>query len=157
MSVPAHAWRTAKQLLALKRIGCVHSVRPDHTVIQALRTMCDANTGAVLVMEPAGSRQKLVGILSERDYARKVILVGRASSTSKVADIMTKDVITAKPSLDATECMNIVLQKRIRHLPIVDENGDVQGVLSIGDLLREVVENQANVIAQMTAFIEGHR
>eukprot|EP01013_Petalomonas_cantuscygni_P008015 TRINITY_DN20727_c0_g1_i1.p1 TRINITY_DN20727_c0_g1~~TRINITY_DN20727_c0_g1_i1.p1 ORF type:complete len:157 (-),score=16.42 TRINITY_DN20727_c0_g1_i1:869-1339(-) len=149
-------WRTARQLLTLKRIGGIHHVTPNSTVFQALETMCRANVGAVLVLDEgsAKSKGKIVGILSERDYARKVVLAGRSSSNTKVEEIMTKEVVTASPSASATSCMNVVLTRHIRHLPVVDEDGAVQGVLSIGDLLREVVEHQAELIAQMTNFIE---
>jgi CBS domain-containing protein len=117
-------------------------------VIEAIRLMADKGIGAVLVMD--GPR--LVGIVSERDYARKVVLRDRASSTTSVADIMSTQVVTVSPSDTVERCMQLMTDGRFRHLPVVD-NGRVQGVISIGDLVKAVIENQQRDIDQLQRYI----
>ena len=141
--------RAVSQLLDDKGREIV-SIAPGDSVIEALRRMAQHGVGALLVME--GSR--LVGVVSERDYARKVILQGRSSSNSTVADIMTSDVKTVGPDDRVKRCMEIMTEGRFRHLPVVD--GDtVLGVLSIGDLLKVVIEDQREEISQLQQYIAG--
>lgn len=141
--------RTVRQLLESKSPD-IHSISPDVPVIEAIRLMAEKGVGAVLVMQGA----KLVGILSERDYARKIVLAGRSSKETPVRDIMTTDVITVSPDDNAQTCMQTVTRNRIRHLPVV-ENGQVQGVISIGDLLAAVIEQQQHELDQLQRYISG--
>lgn len=126
----------------------VFSVRPDDTVYHALRIMAGRNIGAVLVM----SDEELHGILSERDYARKGILAGHASKDTLVSDIMTSHVITVPPTATVDQCMALMTDKRVRHLPVVHESR-VVGVISIGDVVRAVVEEQQFTIDALQTYI----
>jgi len=126
----------------------VFAIGPDVPVIEAVRLMAEKGIGAVLVMQ--GGR--LAGILSERDYARKVVLQGRASSDTPVRDIMTADVVSVGIDDTAERCMQIVTESRIRHLPVVD-NGAVLGVVSIGDLVKAVIEDQQHELDQLQRYI----
>ncbi|PPT94745.1 CBS domain-containing protein [Xanthomonas arboricola] len=139
--------QTVRQLLGTKQVE-VFAVAADAAVIEAIRLMADKGIGAVLVMD--GPR--LVGIVSERDYARKVVLRDRASSTTSVADIMSAQVVTVSPSDTVERCMQLMTDGRFRHLPVVD-NGRVQGVISIGDLVKAVIENQQRDIDQLQRYI----
>jgi CBS domain-containing protein len=140
---------SVQQLLDRKPKG-VFSVKPDDPVIEAIRKMAEHHVGALLVM----SGDKLAGIVSERDYARKVVLLGRSSTETPVADIMTARVITVTGKQDAHDCMRLMTDKRIRHLPVV--SGDrVIGVVSIGDLVRAVIEEQERTIADLETYIRG--
>ncbi len=140
---------SVQQLLEQKPKG-IYSVQPDDPVITAIRKMAEHHVGALLVM----TGDKLVGIVSERDYARKVVLLGRSSTETRVAEIMTSKVITVTPRQDANDCMRLMTDKRIRHLPVV--NGErVVGVLSIGDLVRAVIEEQERTIADLETYIHG--
>ena len=140
---------SVQQLLDQKPKG-VHSVQPDEPVITAIRKMAEHHIGALLVM----TGDKLVGIVSERDYARKVVLLGRSSTDTRVADIMTSKVITVIPQQDVHDCMRLMTDKRIRHLPVM--HGDrVIGILSIGDLVRAVIEEQERTIADLETYIRG--
>ncbi|NIJ75777.1 CBS domain-containing protein [Xanthomonas campestris] len=139
--------QTVRQLLGTKQVE-VFAVAADAAVIEAIRLMAEKGIGAVLVMD--GPR--LVGIVSERDYARKVVLRDRASSTSSVADIMSTQVVTVSPSDTVERCMQLMTDGRFRHLPVVD-NGRVQGVMSIGDLVKAVIENQQRDIDQLQRYI----
>jgi CBS domain-containing protein len=126
----------------------IHSVPPDAPVLEAIRLMAEHGVGALLVMQGA----KLEGIVSERDYARKVILKGRSSSDTPVRQIMTAEVITVDPGNSAQQCMKIMTDRRVRHLPVVD-GGRVVGMLSIGDLVRAVLAEQAQTIEQLENYI----
>ena len=138
---------TVAQLLAHKRQG-IHSIAPDAPVLEAIRLMAEHGIGALLVMQ--GDR--LEGIVSERDYARKVILKGRSAGDTPVRQIMTGDVITVEPGFSAQQCMQIMTDRRVRHLPVV-ENSRVLGMLSIGDLVRSVLAEQAQTIEQLEQYI----
>jgi len=140
---------TAAQLLGRKPQG-IHSIAPDAPVLEAIRQMAEYGIGALLVMQG----ERLAGIVSERDYARKVILRGRSSNDTPVSQIMTADVITVEPALTAQSCMQIMTEKRVRHLPVVD-GGRVVGVLSIGDLVRAVLAEQAQTIEQLEHYIHS--
>ena len=139
--------RTVRQLLETKSPE-VFSIAPDAPVIDAIRLMAERRIGALLVME--GPR--LAGILSERDYARKVVLQGRSSRDTPVRDIMTAEVVTVAPGDSIDHCMQLVTDRRIRHLPVVD-GGAVVGVLSIGDLVKTVIELQRRDIDQLQRYI----
>ncbi|HMN35744.1 MAG: CBS domain-containing protein [Chiayiivirga sp.] len=141
--------RTVRQLLESKSPD-IHSISPDVPVIDAIRLMAEKGVGAVLVMQG----EALVGILSERDYARKIVLAGLSSKQTPVRDIMTSKLITVSPDDDAQTCMQTVTRNRIRHLPVV-ENGRVQGVISIGDLLAAVIEQQQHELDQLQRYITG--
>ncbi|MBV6814860.1 CBS domain-containing protein [Xanthomonas campestris pv. passiflorae] len=139
--------QTVRQLLGTKQVE-VFAVAADAAVIEAIRLMAEKAIGAVLVMD--GSR--LVGIVSERDYARKVVLRDRSSSTTSVAEIMSAQVVTVSPSDTVERCMQLMTDGRFRHLPVV-ENGRVQGVISIGDLVKAVIEAQRQDIDQLQRYI----
>jgi CBS domain-containing protein len=138
---------TLRQLLGSKTPE-VYAVAPGDSVIDAIRLMAEKGVGAVLVMEGA----RLVGIVSERDYARKIVLHGRSSSDTAVGDIMTADVITVGPQHTVEHCMQVVTEHRIRHLPVV-EGGEVIGVISIGDLVKAVIEDQKAQLDELQRYI----
>ncbi len=140
---------TAHDILRLKG-HTVHSVRPNDTVLAALGVMAEHDIGAVLVLDG----DALVGILTERDYARKVALVGRASKDSPVSAIMTPDVVCVPPSSTVEDCMSLMTDHRVRHLPVV-ENGRVVGVVSIGDLVKATIDEQEFTINQLKSYIAG--
>jgi len=128
----------------------VLSIPPDATVLDAVKRMAEVSVGALLVMD--GDR--VVGIISERDYARKVILKGRASDDTPVRDIMSTDVATTSSETNVRDCMNLMTERRIRHLPVVDE-GQVTGVISIGDLVKAIIADQQEEIEQLGHYISG--
>lgn len=135
----------------LKRKGQeVWSVSPDVSVYRAIEMMAEKHIGALLVI----SEEKLTGIISERDYARKVILKGKSSKETPVREIMTSPVIFVEPSHSVDECMRIVTEKRIRHLPVV-ENEKVIGVVSIGDLVNWIMSAQEHTIQQLENYVTG--
>ena len=128
----------------------VYSIRPDATVREALELMAQKNIGALLVMDgPA-----LAGIFSERDYARKVVLQGRSSNDALVQDIMTAQVITVQAAQNIDECMQIMTDKHVRHLPIL-EGQNVIGLISIGDVVCEMMAHQKTIIEQLHSYIAG--
>jgi CBS domain-containing protein len=134
--------------LLRNKTGVIWSLDPSASVFDAVRIMAEKEVGALLVM----SGQKLVGIVSERDYARKIVLQGRSSHETQVAEIMTSPVITVTPSHTVGECMRIVTEQRIRHLPVV-EGEKVTGIVSIGDLVNWVVSEQEETIRHLQAWI----
>jgi len=138
---------TARHLLDRKG-RAIFSIRPDEPVLEAIRLMADHHVGALLVMEG----DELVGIVSERDYARKVILKGRSSADTPVSQIMSSPVITVSLSNSVQECMQLMTARRLRHLPVVD-GGGVVGMVSIGDLVKAVMEEQQQTIEQLESYI----
>ena len=130
--------------------GTIFAVRPGDSVYDAIAMMADRGVGALLVMDGA----RLVGIISERDYARKVILQGRSSRATSVSDIMTQSLITVTPEHTVDECMRLVTEYRIRHLPVL-EGDTVVGVVSIGDLVRSIISAQAETIDHLHTYIHG--
>jgi CBS domain-containing protein len=140
---------TAKHLLERKG-GQIFSVTPRDSVLRAIELMAEKHIGALLVMEQG----ELKGILSERDYARKVILKGRSSAATTSAEIMTATVTTVTPEDTVHRCMQIMTEQRVRHLPVL-RNGRVAGMLSIGDLVKAVIEEQQEKIEQLERYIAG--
>lgn len=139
--------KTVAQLLSQKGRRIV-AIAPDATVLAALKTLADNNLGAVLVMEDA----RLVGIFSERDFARKVDLQGKSSANTLVSEVMTREVVYVTPAHSNEECMALMTDKRARHLPVVD-NGQVVGILSIGDLVKDIISEQQFTISQLETYI----
>jgi CBS domain-containing protein len=142
--------KTARQLLGDKAEQRTISVSPTTTVYQALQIMADNNIGAILVMDG----DKLVGIFSERDYARKVVLMGKTSAGTPISEIMTHKLLCVPPNATVDDCLGLMTEKRIRHLPVLDQD-QVLGILSIGDLVREKIADQEFVIGQMAHYIYG--
>jgi CBS domain-containing protein len=138
-----------KQLLARKGHE-VWAIDVEEPVLEAIQLMADKHVGAL----PVTRNGELVGVISERDYARKVILLGRSSAETPVWQIMSSPVVTVGPHEDVRQCMELMTHKRIRHLPVVDE-GRMVGVISIGDLVRAVIEDQEQTIEQLERFISG--
>lgn len=126
------------------------SVSPDQSVYEALQLMAEKNIGAVLVT----SNKKLVGILSERDYARKIILKGKTSKETKVEEIMTSQVLYVSTDKSVEDCMAIMSEKHIRHLPIID-NGELLGIISIGDVVKAIISEKEFAIKQLENYISG--
>jgi CBS domain-containing protein len=127
------------------------SISPEATVFEAIQLMAEKNVGAVLVSE----NDKLVGILSERDYARKVVLKGKASKTAKVKEILSRDVIHVSPQHTVEECLRLMTDRHIRHLPVLEDDRIV-GVVSIGDLVNWVISAQHTTISQLQTYITGY-
>ena len=140
---------TAKDILNDKG-RVIRSVNPTDTVLAALGVMAEHDIGAVLVMEG----DKLVGLLSERDYARKVVLAGRSSKDSPVKDVMTVHIVCVSPERTIDECMALMTSKRLRHLPVVDHKR-VIGIISIGDLVKATIDDQQFTISQLQMYIAG--
>jgi CBS domain-containing protein len=126
----------------------IHSIEPEQPVLEGIRLMAEHHVGALLVMQGA----ELVGIVSERDYARKVILKGRSSADTPVSQIMSSPVVTVSLSNSVQECMQLMTERRLRHLPVV-EGRKVVGVVSIGDLVKAVMEEQQQTIEQLESYI----
>jgi CBS domain-containing protein len=140
---------TVRDILSTKGNKVDH-IGPDATVRDALQRMAELNIGALVVME--GDR--LAGIISERDYARKIVLKGRTSLDTSVRDIMSSRVICARLDQTAEECLAIMTAKAIRHLPVLEQK-KVVGVISIGDLVKAIIANQSFVIEQLASYIHG--
>ncbi len=140
---------TATDVLAGKP-RALHAIDPDDPVLEAIQLMAEHGIGALLVMKGG----ELHGIVSERDYARKVILLGRSSSDTPVWQIMSSPVLTVAPGSSVEQCMQLMTERRVRHLPVVD-GGTVVGMLSIGDLVRAVLEQQRRQISELEQYIRS--
>ncbi len=140
---------TVKQLLDKK--GQDHwYVTPSQTVFEALQMMAEKDVGALMVLEDS----KLLGMFSERDYARKIILHGKSSKEAKVADYMTKLMVTVNPNSTINECMALMSEKRVRHLPVLDHNV-LAGIISIGDVVNAIIHEQNITIKDLENYITG--
>jgi CBS domain-containing protein len=142
---------TVRRLLQAKGHD-VWSTRPDVSVFDALQLMAEKNVGALVVIE----EERVIGIFSERDYARKVVLKGKASRETPVSEIMTPNPFTVRPDQTVEECMAAMTEKHIRHLPVVD-NGRLVGIISIGDVVKEVIAEQTATITHLQDYIVGRR
>lgn len=130
----------------------VHAVRPDQTVFEALKLMAEMNVGSMAVVENG----KLVGIITERHYAREIVLKGRTSPTTRVSDVMSRKVFYVRPEQTVEEGMAIMTAEAVRHLPVL-ENGRLAGIVSIGDMVKSVIGDQKFIIQQLEHYIHGHR
>jgi CBS domain-containing protein len=140
------------QILKSKPSKVVHAITPNDTVYDAVRKMAEQNIGALLVMEG----DEIVGIVTERDYARKVVLAGRSSRETPVSVIMTTQVLCVGPLQTTEECMALMTENRLRHLPVIDD-GKLIGLVSIGDLVKDIISDQQFTIEQLEQYITGNR
>jgi CBS domain-containing protein len=141
--------KLVKHLLETKGRNVI-SIRPDASVLDAIKLMAEKGVGSLVVTEG----NELRGIITERDYARKVIIKGRSSETTQVAEIMTGDVLTTSHEQTVYQCMELMTEKRIRHLPVI-KDGSIAGLISIGDLVQAIISDQAEEIQQLGAYISG--
>jgi len=143
--------KTVEQLLKTKsQHQTVYTIGPDDSVLDALKVLAEKNVGALPVVEG----DQVVCIVSERDYARKLVLKGRSSAATPVREIMSAPVVTVEPKRKLDFCMNLMTDRHLRHLPVVD-NGKLLGLLSIGDLVKETITEQASLIRQLEQYIRG--
>ena len=143
--------KTVEQILKTKsQHQTVYTIGPDDSVLDALKVLAEKNVGALPVVEG----DQVVGIVSERDYARKLVLKGRSSAATPVREIMSAPVVTVEPKQKLDFCMNLMTDRHLRHLPVVD-NGKLLGLLSIGDLVKETITEQASLIRQLEQYIRG--
>ncbi len=142
---------TVRQLLQAKG-HLVHSIPAKATVFEALERMAAYDVGALMVVEG----NQLVGVFSERDYARKIVLMGRFSKDTLVREVMTDEPITISPETTVADCMNLMTSHRVRHLPVM-ENGQLVGVVSIGDVVKAIMTQQEFMIAELESYITGSR
>ncbi len=141
--------KTVREILSSKGYD-IYSVSPDDTIFSALKMMAEKKIGAILVIENG----EIMGIMSERDYARKVILEGKSSKDSKVRDIMSDKVIYVSTDTMVEECMALMIEKRIRHLPVL-ANHKLMGIISIGDVVKAVIDEKEFVISQLVHYIKS--
>ena len=139
-------------ILKAKGDAIVHSIGPNDSVFDALQRMADKDIGALLVMEEG----RIVGILTERDYARKIALKGRTSVLTQVCDVMTTSVMFVKPAQTSEECMALMTDNRLRHLPVINDDKLI-GLISIGDLVKHIISEQKFVIEQLEQYISGQQ
>jgi CBS domain-containing protein len=144
--------KTAADVLKTKADQAVYSITPDDTVLDAVKLMADRNVGALLVFE--GS--ELAGMITERDYARKIALMSRSSQETSVREIMTTVVMYVRPYQTSEECMALMTENRVRHLPVMD-GPKLLGVISIGDLVKDIISEQKFIIEQLEHYISGDR
>jgi len=143
--------KTVREIL-LNKGNQVWTVSPDTTVFTALQLMSEKNTGALLVMKD----DKVVGIMSERDYARKVVLLGKFSKDILVQEIMSSTIFYVEPSFSTEECMALMINKRVRHLPVIEKE-KLEGIISIGDVVKAVIDEKEFLISQLEHYIKGER
>ena len=137
-------------ILKSKSDNTVHAIAPGDSVLDALQRMAEKRIGALLVMEG----ETIVGIVTERDYARKIALLGRTSAATLVRDVMTADVMYVRPTQTSQECMALMTENRLRHLPVVD-GARLVGLISIGDLVKDIISEQQFIIGQLEHYITG--
>lgn len=129
----------------------VVAVGPTVMVYEAIERMCEKNVGGLLIIEG----EKVLGIFTERDYARKLILKGKSSKDTEIQELMTRELITVTPDTTIEECMKLMTNKHIRHLPVIDQD-KLTGIISIGDVVRSVIEEQKHIIEHLEHYITGH-
>jgi CBS domain-containing protein len=139
------------KILEAKPSATVHTIAPSTSVLDALRLMADKDIGALVVTED----DAIVGIFTERDYARKIALLGRTSSATLARDVMTSAVRFVRPEQTSEHCMQIMSTGRLRHLPVVDSNEKLVGMISIGDLVKDIISEQKFIIEQLEQYITG--
>ncbi len=132
----------------------VWTTSPDNTVLEALKIMAEKNIGAVVIIETDGT---VCGIFSERDYARKVVLDGRSSENTPIRDVMTGEVYYVRPQDSVERCMTLMSEKRFRHIPVLDDNEELMGIISIGDVVKSIMTEQQVLINHLEDFITGTR
>ena len=143
--------KTARDLLREKGTQ-VYSTSPHATVYDALQLMAEKNIGALIVLEG----ERIVGMISERDYARKIVLKDKFSRETAVEEIMTRDVVTVSPGKNLEECMELITDHRVRHLPVVEDD-HVLGIISIGDVVKGIIDHKEFIIEQLEHYIKGWR
>ena len=145
--------KTVAEILKAKGDSTVFSIPPSASVFEAVKLMAEKNVGALLVMQG----EQIVGVVTERDYARKVVLMARSSRDTPLRDVMTSAVIYVQPSQTSEECMALMTENRVRHLPVID-NGKLVGLISIGDIVKGIISEQNFIIEQLQHYITGdHR
>jgi len=144
--------KSVAEILRSKPEQAVHTITPSASVFDAVKLMAEKSIGALLVMEDL----KIDGIITERDYARKIVLVGRSSKETPVRDIMTSPVMYVRPDQTNEECMALMTDNRVRHLPVIDD-GKLIGLISIGDLVKDIISEQKFIIDQLEHYIMGDR
>lgn len=142
--------KSVAEILRTKPQAAVYSVEPTTTVLEAIKLMAEKGIGALVVLD----KGRLAGIVSERDYARKVVLLERSASDIAISEIMTADVLTVGPSDTSRHCMQLMTDRHLRHLPVMAE-GQLIGLLSIGDLVKHTIADQASLIQQLEQYIRG--
>ena len=145
--------KTVTHILEAKGSDEIHTIGPDDSVLDALERMAEKEVGALVVTEASG---QIVGLLSERDYARKVVLLGRFSKDTPTRDIMTSEVVCVSPEQSVDTCMGLMTQRHIRHLPVVAEERLV-GIISIGDVVKAIIDDQKFAINELQHYIMGER
>jgi CBS domain-containing protein len=143
---------TVAQILGSKADPTVHTIEPSASVYEAIRLMADWNIGALVVVE----RGQVVGIVSERDFARKILLMARSTKDTPLSEIMSSRVMYVQPGQTAQECMALMTENRLRHLPVMDD-GRLIGLVSIGDLVKATISEQQFIIEQLEHYISGQR
>jgi len=143
---------TIAGILRSKPEQTVYTTAPDVTVFEAVKLMAEKNVGALVVMED----DKIVGLVTERDYARKIVLMDRTSKATSVRDVMTSPVICVRPEQTNEECMALMTERRFRHLPVIAQ-GRLAGIVSIGDLVKDKISEQKFIIEQLELYISGDR
>jgi CBS domain-containing protein len=141
---------TVAQILRTKPSRALYTIAPDSTVYEAIAAMAEHGIGALLVVEG----ERIVGIVTERDYARKIALAGRSSKETAVADVMTTQVLVVSPQQTTEDCMALMTENRLRHLPVLD-NGRLVGLVSIGDLVKDIISEQRYIIEQLEHYVSG--
>ena len=143
---------TVADILKSKADPAVHTIGPEASVFDAVKLMAQKNIGALLIVE----HEQVIGMLTERDYARKIVLMARASRETKLREIMTHPVMYVRPQHTSEECMVLMTENRLRHLPVLDE-GQLIGLVSIGDLVKNIISEQKFIIEQLVHYISGER
>ena len=144
--------KSVAHILQNKHEKTVHTISPDARVLDAIKLMAERGIGALLVMEG----ERIIGVVSERDYARKVVLMGRSSDQTPVRDIMSSPVMYVSPEQSNEDCMALMTENRLRHLPVIDK-GKLIGLVSIGDLVKDIISEQKFIIEQLEHYIRGER